>query len=56
MWLLLYGLLTLTVEQNKLENRWKSIMYRMHLILILKPSASIQVKDILPSFVSDLCV
>lgn len=41
----------MTVELNKLENRWKSIMYRIHLILILKPSASIQVKGILPSYV-----
>lgn len=52
MWLLLYGLLTLTVELNKLENRWKSIMCRIHLIFHLKPSASIQVKGVLPSFVS----
>lgn len=53
MWLLLYGFLTLTVELNKLENHWKSTMYGMHLILILKPSASIQVKDIISIHTSE---
>lgn len=55
MWLLLYGLLTLAVELNKLENRWKSIMYRIHLVLILKPSASIRIFCLPACSTSDFC-